>query len=109
MDRGDKAVFVSGFVKDEDGNVYFLDLSDYEIVLGGRNGNPSDTWIPYTEYYNVKPPAKIRMSDSLPVSVYDPEKIYIIYCHYIFVIPVEILEAMGKPLSFTILDNRKEG
>jgi transcriptional regulator with XRE-family HTH domain len=109
MRRIDEKVFVAGMVKDEDGNEEYLDLSDFEVVATGKNGQVSVTWIPYTEYYNVEPAPKREEPDALPLSAYNPERVYINHYDAIFVIPVEILEEMGKPLFFTIIRNDEDG
>ena len=111
MNRIDEKVFVSGMFKDEEGNEFYLNLADYQVVTGEKNG--SDKWIPYTEYYNVEGPSeeeiKAHEEKKLPESPYDPKKVYINEGHYIFVIPVEILEIAGKPMSFDVIQNIKKG
>lgn len=108
MNRIDEKVFVSGMVQDEDGNDEYLDLSEFEVVTTDKDGNLSDKWIPFTDYYNVEPP-KDKPSDSsdAPRTPYDPTKIYLNHLDSILTIPVELLKAMGNPLYFHI--GRKNG
>ncbi len=54
MNKIDTKVYVSGIMKDEDGNEVYVDLSDFKVVTADKVGNPSDKWIPYTDYYNVE-------------------------------------------------------
>ena len=108
MNRIDEKVFVAGMVKDEDGNEVYMDLSGFEVVLPDKDGALSDTWIPYTDYYNVEPPKeKLHDSSEAPRTPYDPTKIYLNHRHSILTIPVEILEKLRKPLYFSI--GRKNG
>lgn len=109
MRRIDEKVFVAGMVKDEEGNDEYLDMSGFMVVTTNEKGEASDKWIPYTEYYNVEPAPKREDPDILPLSDYNPERVYINHHHAIFVIPVEILEEMGKPLFFTIIRNDEDG
>lgn len=103
MDRINENVFVAGMVKDEDGNEFYLDLSDCEIVSPDDNGELSDKWIPYTKYHNVEPADKSKRPPELPKAEYDSSKVYINHGVDIFKIPVEILEQMGRPLFFDIM------
>ena len=103
MDRINENVFVAGMVKDEDGNEFYLDLSDCEIVSPDDNGELSDKWIPYTKYHNVEPADKSKRPLELPKAEYDSSKVYINHGVDIFKIPVEILEQMGRPLFFDIM------
>ena len=103
MDRIDENVFVAGMVKDEDGNEFYLDLSDCEIVAPDDSGELSDKWIPYTKYHNVEPADKSQRPPELPKSDYDSSKVYINHGVDIFKIPVEILEQMGRPHFFDIM------
>ena len=105
MDRIDENVFVAGMVTDEDGIEQYLDLSKYEIVSKDEEGER----IPYAEYYNAEPPKNHENTDALPTSEYDPGNVYINHGHCILVIPVEILEKMGKPLFFNIIRNTEAG
>lgn len=104
MNRIDEKVFLGGMAKDEDGNEFYLDLSGCEVVTTDKDGNPTDKWIPYADYYNVVLPSKPK-TEAKPVSEYDPGKIYINHGFCILTIPVEILESAGKPLYFVILWN----
>lgn len=108
MDRIDENVFVAGMVQDEDESEEYLDLSDFEVVTADKDGNLSDKWIPFTDYYNVEPPKK-QAYDSFdaPKTTYDPTKIYLNHGHSILTIPVELLDKLGKPLYFHI--GRKNG
>ena len=54
MNKIDTKVYVSGIMKDEDGNEVYVDLSDFKVVTADKGGNPSDKWISYTDYYNVE-------------------------------------------------------
>lgn len=56
MNRIDEKVFVSGMVQDEDENEEYMDLSGFDVVTADTDGNPSDKWILFTDYYNVEPP-----------------------------------------------------
>jgi|GEM_PF-1683531 len=108
MNRIDEKVFVAGMMQDEDGNDVYMDLSEFEVVTTDRDGNLTDTWIPYTDYYNVEPPKeKLLDSSDAPRTPYDPTKIYLNHHHSILTIPIEILEQLGKPLYFSI--GRKNG
>lgn len=107
MKRIDEKVFVAGNMKDPDGNDVYIDLSGTMIVTKDKDGNLSDKWIPYTDYYNVEPPKEKRTEE--PKTPYDPAKIYMNDRHCILTIPVELLEKMGKPLFFSINIFRKYG
>ena len=107
MKRIDEQVFVAGNVLDEDGNEFYLDLSDYVIMTSGKDGPLSGKWIPYTDYYNVEPPKEKIIEE--PKTPYDPTKIYLNNGHCILVIPVEILEKFGRPKYFTICRDQKRG
>ena len=107
MSRIDEKVFVAGTGQDEDGNEVYMDLSDFLVVLPDKDGNLSDKWIPYTDYYNVEPPKEKR--PLAPKTAYDPTKIYLNDWNYIFTIPIELLETMGKPLFFTVHRNKDDG
>lgn len=108
MKRIDEEVFVAGMVEDEDGNEEYMDLSDFGVVLTDKDGNLTDQWIPFTDYYNVEWPEKATIDSSdVPKTPYDPTKIYLNHHHSILTIPVEILEELGKPLYFSI--GRKNG
>lgn len=106
MKRIDEKVSTSDIVKDEDGNELHLNLSGYEIMTTDKNGNLTDKWIPYADYYNVvlspKPNGETR-----PVLEYDPRKIYLNHGHCILTIPVELLEIAGKPLFFIVFWNHE--
>lgn len=106
MNRIDEKVFLGGMAKDEDGNEFYLDLSGCEIVTADKDGNLTDKWIPYADYYNVVLPSKPK-TEAKPVSEYDPGKIYLNHGECILTIPVEILESAGKPLYFVILWNHE--
>ena len=103
MNRIDEKVFVAGMVQDEDGNEEYLDLSDFMVMTTGKDGNSSDRWIPFSDYYNVEPP-KEKLHDSSDVlkTLYDPTKIYLNHRHSFLTIPVELLEKLGNPLFFHI-------
>ena len=112
----DKEVCTGGIVTDEDGNESYLDMSEYMIVTNNENGEASDRWIPYLEYYNEKPHVmterekKLKaIEDAVPKTEYDPMKVYINCNSAIFVISREKLEAIGKPRFFDIGQNEEEG
>ena len=107
MDRIDEHVFVAGMWKDEDDNEIYIDLSGFELALTDHNGDLTGEMIPFTDYYNVLPAPKYEDPHALPESPYDSEKVYINDRSCIFVIPVEILKAMDKPLFFNIITNEK--
>lgn len=107
MDRIDENVFVSGNVQDEDGNEEYMDFSDFEVVTTDKDGNPSDKWIPFTDYYNVDPP-KDKTQDE-PKTSYNPIKVYLNHGHSILIISVELLKKMGTPLYFHIGHDRNNG
>lgn len=107
MNRIDEKVFVVGNMQDEDGNDVYVDLSEYSVILKDENGDLSDRWIPYTDYYNVEEPKTKR--EEKPKTPYDPTRIYLNHGHCILVIPVEMLEKLGKPLYFHIARDRKTG
>lgn len=58
MDRVDEKVFVAGNMQDSDENEEYIDLSDFLVVTADKDGNPSDKWIPFIDYYNVEPTKK---------------------------------------------------
>ena len=99
MHRIDEEVFVAGMVEDEDGNEEYMDLSDFDVVLTDKDGNLTDQWIPFTDYYNVERPEKAMIDSSdAPRTPYDATKIYLNHRHSILTLPVELLEELGKPL-----------
>ncbi|MGB4092087.1 MAG: helix-turn-helix transcriptional regulator [Ruminococcus flavefaciens] len=103
MHRIDEEVFVAGTFEDEDGNEEYVDFSDYEIVMSDKEGNLTDKWIPFTDYYNVERPEKTTIDSSdVPKTPYDPAKIYLNHGHSILTIPVELLKELGNPLYFSI-------
>ena len=104
INRIDEKVFIAGMVKDEDGNEFYLDLSGCEVVTADKDGNLSDKWIPYADYYNVELPSK-RNIEAKPVSEYDPGKIYLNHGYCILTIPVEILVNADRPLYLVVLWN----
>lgn len=100
MKRIDEEVFVAGMVEDEDGDEEYINLSDFDVVLTDKDGNLTDQWIPFTDYYNVERPEKATIDSSdVPKTPYDPTKIYLNHGHSILTIPVEILVQLGKPFS----------
>ncbi len=103
MNRLDKEVFVAGWCHDEDSNDVYLDLSGCEIVTTDRDGSLSDKWIPYLKYHNLEVPDRSDVPIAMPKSEYNPSRIYINHGFHIFVIPIDILEKIGKPLFFDIL------
>lgn len=108
MKRIDEEVFVAGMVEDEDGDEEYINLSDFDVVLTDKDGNLTDQWISFTDYYNVERPEKATIDSSdVPKTPYDPTKIYLNHGHSILTIPVEILVQLGKPLYFSI--GRKNG
>lgn len=107
MNRIDENVFVSGNVQDEDGNEEYMDFSDFEVVTTDKDGNPSDKWIPFTDYYNIDPP-KDKTQDE-PKTSYNPIKVYLNHGHSILIISVELLKKMGTPLYFHIGHDRNNG
>lgn len=103
MNKADEKVFVAGLIQDEDGNDEYMDLSDFDVVMPDKDGNLSDTWIPFTDYYNVERPTdKGHDSSDISPMPYDPTKIYLNHGHNILTIPVELLEELSKPLYFHI-------
>lgn len=109
MRRLDEKVFVAGKAIDEDGNGEYLNLSTYMLPMPDRDGSPSGTWIPYADYYNVEPVPEREEESASPSAPYDPEKVYLNRRHAIFVIPVKILEKMGNPSFFNIIQNKDAG
>lgn len=107
MKRIDEKVFVAGNVTDEDGNEFYLDLSEFNVVTNDKNGELSDKWIPFTDYYNVELPKEKREEEKR--TPYDPSKIYLNHGPSILVIPVGLLELVGRPLYFNIYRDRKRG
>ena len=107
MNRIDKDAFVAGMCKDEDGNDEYLNLSEYNVFTFNRSGDMAGEWIPYTEYYNVEPVPEWVDPTIPPLSPYDPWKIYVNHGDCIFVIPIEILKAVGKPLSFDVIQHNE--
>lgn len=107
MNRIDEKVyFTAGTVTDDDGNEFYLDLTDYKVVTVDKDGNLSDRWIPFSDYYNTAPVPKPAV-EKKPVTEYDPGKIYLNHADCILTIPVEILEQAGRPLYFVILWNHE--
>lgn len=107
MNRIDeKILFTAGMVTDEDGNEFYLDLTDYDVVTVDKDGNLSDKWIPFADFYNPAPVPKPTI-EKKPAAEYDPGKIYLNHADCILTIPVEILEQAGKPLYFVILWNQE--
>lgn len=103
LNRADDEVFVAGMVQDENGNEEYVDFSNFEVVMTDKDGNLSDKWIPFTDYYNVEPPKnKPTNCSDAPKTPYDPTKIYLNHWHSILTIPVELLKKMGSPLYFRI-------
>ena len=106
MNSSDEKVFVAGMMQDEDENEVYMDLSGFDVVLPDKDGNPSDKWIPFTDYYNVERPKNNPHDTSdthkTPKTPYDPSLIYLNHGHSILTIPVELLEELGKPLYFSI-------
>ena len=100
MNRIDEKVFVAGTVVDEDGFEEYLDLSEGIIYLGDGKGNASGKKVRYADYFNVEKPTDRPAENKLPKSEYDPGKIYLYFGNSIVVIPVELLEAIGRPLYF---------
>ena len=107
MKRIDEQVFVAGNLRDEDGNEFYMDLSDCAIVTNGKDGQLSGKWIPYMGYYNVEPPKEKKKEE--PKTPYDPTKLYLNNGPCILVIPVEMLEKFGRPKYFTICRDQKRG
>ena len=58
MNRIDEKVALSGLAVDEEGNEFFFDMSQFEMVTTNKDGEPSGKWVPLTEYYNVEPEQK---------------------------------------------------
>ena len=107
MNRIDEIVyFTSGMVTDEDGNEFYLDLNDYDVVTVDKDGNLSDKWIPFSNYYNPAPDSKPTI-ETIPAAEYDPGKIYLNHADCILTIPVEILKSVGRPLYFVVLWNHE--
>ena len=107
MNRIDEKVyFTAGTVTDEDGNEFYLDLQDYDVVTADKDENLSEKWIPFSDYYNPAPIPKPAI-EKKPAAEYDPGKIYLNHADCILTIPVEIFEQAGKPLYFIILWNHE--
>lgn len=79
------------------------------MMISDDGEDETGRWVPYLEYYNVLPPVTPLKEEILPLSDYDPTKIYLNQGHYIFTIPVELLESVGKPLYFDILTKMDRG
>lgn len=110
MGRIDEKVFVAGNMQDSDGNEEYIDLSDFLFVTADKDGNPSDKWIPFADYYNVEPlKEKGHERSDTPKMPYDPTKIYLNHGHSILTFSVELLEKMGNPLYFNIRHDRIRG
>ncbi|SDB52413.1 helix-turn-helix domain-containing protein [Butyrivibrio sp. INlla16] len=99
MRRMNEKVFVAGTVTDEYGFEHYEDLSEAMIPVK-KEGSDSCEWVSYTDYFNVEKAPK-RAEDELPEEEYNPEKIYMNQGHSIVAIPVELLEAIGKPKYFS--------
>lgn len=109
MRRVYEKAFIAGNAVDEDGNEEYINLSHFLLHIPGKDGNLSGQWIPYTDYYNVKPVPEREEKSALPSTPYDPEKVYINHHYAIFAIPVEILIKLGRPLFFNIIHNKDAG
>lgn len=66
MNRIDEKIFVAGTTRDEEGNDFYLDLSEYDVVTVDKDGDLSDKWIPYADYYNVVRPPKLDIEKKSP-------------------------------------------
>ena len=115
MSKPDEKVFTGGIVTDEDGNESYLDMSGFSVVTTNEDGELSDKWIPYLEYYNEKPHEMTDREkelkaeeDAIPKEDYNPTKVYINCSSAIFIISRETLEAVGKPRFFEICQDDKE-
>ena len=108
MDNIDKDAFVAGMCKDEDGNDVYLNFSDYFVFISDKDGNLGRRQVSYTEYNNVEPVPEWEDPTIPPLSSYDPRQIYINHDDCIFVIPIEILMAVGKPLFFNVIYKENE-
>ena len=107
MNRIDeKDYFTAGTVTDEDGNEFYLDLTNYDVVTIDKDGNLSEKWIPFADYYNPAPVPKPAI-ETKPAAEYDPGKIYLNHLDCILTIPFEILEGVGRPLYFVVLWNHE--
>ena len=107
MNRIDEKVyFTAGMVTDEDGNEFYFDLNDYDVVTADKDGNLSEKWIPFADYYNPAPVPKPAI-EKKPTAEYDPGQIYLNHADCILTIPVEILESVGSPLYFVVLWNHE--
>ena len=107
MDKIDKEAFVAGMCKDEDGNAVYLNLSQYFVDTSHKDGDLAGDWVPYTEYHNVEPVPEWEDPNIPPLSAYNPKRVYINHHDCIFVIPIEILMAVGKPLYFNIIHHKE--
>ena len=107
MNRIDEKVyFTAGTVTDEDGNEFYLDLQDYDVVTADKDENLSEKWIPFSDYFNPAPVPK-PVIEKKPMTEYDPDKIYLNHADCVLTIPVEILEHAGRPLYFVVLWNHE--
>lgn len=109
MSKVDEKVFTGGIMKDEDGNEFYMDMSNFMVVMNDENGELSGNWIPYLEYHNAEPHVMTEREkelkakeDAVPREPYNPDMVYINKGPAILIIPKEILEGIGKPKFFEI-------
>ena len=109
MNRIDEEVFTGGIATDENGIESYIDMSEYMIVKTNEDGELTDKWIPYMDYFNAEPHVLTEheqelkdAEDSIPKVEYDPTRAYINCGPAIVIIPREILEAAGRPAYFNI-------
>lgn len=112
MKRIDEEVFTGGNITDENGIESYMDMSEYVILSSDGNGEP----IPYLDYYNAEPHILTEREqelkdkeDAVPRVDYNPTRAYINCGPAIFIIPVEILKAIGSPTHFEVCWNHKAG
>ena len=108
------------------GNEEGWDLSEILKVTKDKNGELSDKWIPIVDYYNLDLESKDKgkkektkksketnnntddnVEDLIIEENYNPLKVYMNHHGYIFVVPVEILVKMGKPLFFEVVHEKE--
>ena len=113
MGKADEHVFTGGIATDENGNEFYMDMSDFTVVTKNEDGELSDRWIPYLEYHNAEPHVMTEHEktvkaeiDAIPQEEYSPEKVYLNCGFAMLVIPREVLEAAGKPRFFEICQGK---
>ena len=112
MKRMDETVSLGGVFTDEDGNQIYINYADFDVFEVDEKGELTGRLINYGELHNIDPsliPPNPLKEETIPESEYNPNSVYVNHGDYIFVIPVEVLEAMGKPLYICPIQRIEKG